>query len=353
MVKVLIVDDSSVELEFLDYLLSSDPVIKVIGKAKDGEEAIKFLNNTKPDVITMDIHMPNLDGYETTKYIMGTNPVPIVIVSASSGTDVDKTYKAIQAGALAFVEKPVGFDNKDFEKLKNNFVQTVKLMSEVKLVKRRYKRGEDLITGTSYNDNINGLIKKYYTLIVIGVSTGGPATLQTMLSKLPKDFSIPIIIVQHIASGFLTGLIDWLSNCTMLNYRIPTHNEIIQNGYVYFAPDDFNIGITNKNRIVLSKDEIESGLRPSVSYLFRSAAQNIGEHAIGIIMTGMGKDGAAELKLIRDKGGLTIAQDKESSIVFGMPNEAISLNAAQYILPPERIASLLIQIDNNNKEVNI
>src|SRR3989339_677470 len=347
MIKVLIVDDSAVEMEFLDFMLSTHSDIKVIGKAKDGEEAIQSLAHTKPDVITMDIHMPKMDGYETTKIIMETNPVPIVIVSASSGKEVDKTYKAIQAGALAFVEKPVGFDHPDFDKVKNNLIETVKLMSVVKVVKRRFKPEVETKPSASSANNFKGLMQKDYSIIVIGVSTGGPAVLQELLSKLPKNFSIPIIIVQHIASGFLPGLIDWLSDCTLLNYKVPAQNEVIQQGYVYFAPDDYNIGITNNNSIVLSNDEMENGLRPSVSYLFRSTANTIGEKAIGIIMTGMGKDGAAELKLMRDKGALTIAQDKESSIVFGMPKESIKLDAAQYILPPERIASLLIRLDRN------
>ncbi|MCL5991915.1 MAG: chemotaxis-specific protein-glutamate methyltransferase CheB [Bacteroidetes bacterium] len=348
MIKVLIVDDSAVEIEFLDYMLGSDSDIKVIGKVRDGEDAIQFLTHTKPDVITMDIHMPNMDGYEATKIIMETNPVPIVIVSASSGKDVDKTYKAIQAGALAFVEKPVGFSHPDFDIVKNNLIQTVKLMSEVKVVKRRFRADTENKSQVAVLNNFIGLQPKEYSVIVIGVSTGGPVVLQTLLSRLPENFSIPIIIVQHIASGFLSGLTEWLSGTTSLKYKVPENNEVIKEGYVYFAPDDYNIGISGNNRIVLSKDEMENGLRPSISYLFRSAANNYADKTIGIILTGMGKDGAAELKLMRDKGALTIAQDKESSIVFGMPNEAIKLNAAQYILQPEKIASLLIKLEAEN-----
>ena len=351
MIKVLIVDDSKVEIEFLDFMLSSDPDIRVIGKTVDGEEAIKFIEHTKPDVIAMDIHMPNMDGYEATKIIMETNPVPIVIVSASSGKEVDKAYRAIAAGALAFVDKPVGFDNPDFIKIKANLIQTVKLMSEVKVVKRRFRNIEEIkLVKPEINYN-NGLLQKDYSLIVIGVSTGGPAVLQSILSCLPKDFPIPIIIVQHIAEGFLPGMIEWLSNSTFLKYKIPENDEIIEKGIVYFAPDYFNIGVSSKNRIILSKDSIENGLRPSVSYLFRSASQNFTDKLIGIILTGMGKDGAEELKMIKNNGGLTIAQDKNTSVVFGMPQEAIRLNAAMYILPPERIASLLIKIASGNKEI--
>ncbi|TAL70518.1 MAG: chemotaxis-specific protein-glutamate methyltransferase CheB [Bacteroidetes bacterium] len=348
MIKVLIVDDSEVELEFLDFMLSSDSDIKIIGKVKDGTEAIDFLVHTKPDVITMDIHMPKMDGYEATKIIMETNPVPIVIVSASSGTEVDKTYEAISAGALAFVEKPVGFDHPNFEKVKIQLIQTIKLMSEVKVVKRRFKLMEELKSSKPVTNHFGGLVPKEYSMIVIGVSTGGPAVLQSILSKLPENFSIPIIIVQHITTGFLPGLTEWLSTSTPLKYKIPQNNDVIEQGFVYFAPDDFHLGIARDNRIILSKQEMENGLRPSVSYLFRTAANIIRENLIGIILTGMGKDGAAELKLIRDNGGLTIAQDKDTSIVFGMPQEAIKLNAAQYILPPERIASLLIKLASKN-----
>jgi two-component system chemotaxis response regulator CheB len=349
MVTVLLVDDSEVELEFLQYLLESDPEFNIIGKAKNGEEAIEFLSQKKPDVITMDVHMPKMDGYEATKKIMEINPVPIVIVSGSTSSDVDKTYKAISAGALAFVQKPVSFDHPDFDKVKTHLIQTVKSMSEVKVVKRwtgNKLEDKSLVSKPFIADNYSN---REFSIVVIGVSTGGPAALNSLLSKLPKNFPIPVVIVQHIAAGFLNGLVEWLSKSTELNYMISADDEILRPGFVYFAPDDYQLAFSKSHRVKLTKDEPENGLRPSISFTFRSAANTYKEKAVGILLTGMGKDGATELKLMKDFGALTIAQDKESSVVFGMPNEAIKLDAATHILPPEKIATLLSVLNIKNQ----
>jgi len=345
MVKVLIVEDSPVQQALLGHILSSDPNVNVIGTAGDGVEALNFLERQKPDIVTMDLNMPKMSGLEATRRIMETYPVPIVIVSASwDPQEVATTFRAIEAGALTGVEKPRGIGHKNFETTAQQLIQTVKLMSEVKVVRRwphfqaapPYPHTQPLGEFRHWNADIR--------LVVIGASTGGPPVLQTILSRLPKDFSVPILIVQHITTGFLLGLTEWLGHASGFPVCVPAHGDFLRSGHVYLAPDGFHLGVMQGNRALLSQTQLENNLRPSVSYLFRSVADQLGPQAVGVLLTGMGRDGAAELKLMRDKGAFTVAQDKESSVVHGMPGEAIQLDAAIQVLPPEKIAEVLIKL---------
>jgi two-component system chemotaxis response regulator CheB len=343
MIKVLVVDDSPVICEFLVHILSSDPMMQVIGTASDGEEAVEAVMRLKPDIVTMDIHMPKMDGWEATRRIMKTQPTPIVIVSGSSTVkEVTTAFRALEGGALAVVPRPKGISDPEYETTARELIQTVKLMSEVKVVRRwpRLIKEPVPLTPVEKIKSAPAEVK----VVAIGSSTGGPVVLQTILSLLPKEFPAPVLIVQHVASGFISGFAEWLANSSPLPVRVAVDNERLMPGHVYLAPDGFHMGVSAGNRIMLSKGEPEKGLRPSVSYLFRSVAQVFGRNAIGVLLTGMGRDGAEELKLMKDKGAITIAQDKESSIVHGMPGEAISLGAATYVLPPERIASALATI---------
>jgi two-component system chemotaxis response regulator CheB len=186
-------------------------------------------------------------------------------------------------------------------------------------------------------------------LVAIGASTGGPQVLQTILASLPEDFAVPILIVQHIAAGFSVGLVDWLVQSSKLPVHLPTHGELVLPGHVYVAPDELQMAISKQGRVYLRADEPENGLRPSVSYLFRSVAQAYGPSAVGVLLTGMGKDGAWELKLMKEQGALTIAQDRSSSVVHGMPGEAIRLGGASYVLSPEKIHMTLASLATHNR----
>jgi two-component system chemotaxis response regulator CheB len=184
-------------------------------------------------------------------------------------------------------------------------------------------------------------------IVAIGSSTGGPAVLQTVLSHLQKNFSAPLVIAQHIAPGFLDGLAKWLGQTTGLVIHIATAGQRLLPGHAYLAPDGFHMGVERDGTIFLSKDAPEHAMRPAVSYLFRSVANSFGKHAIGVLLTGMGRDGAQELKLLRDSGATTIAQDEETSVVFGMPGEAVKLGGATHVLPPEKIAETLNSLVEN------
>ncbi len=345
MIKVLIVEDSLVSQELLIHILTSDPEIRVVGVARNGQEAIEAVKVLKPDIITMDIHMPGIDGFEATRQIMAKNPTPIIIVTGSLvSTEVSMAFEAVEAGALAVVHRPPGIGNPEHEIAVKELLQNVRLMSEIKVVTRTGYTLKSL--QTTFYPSVSALMPfPQIKLVAIGTSTGGPLTLQKILVDLPKDFLLPILIVQHIAYGFVNGFVEWLSGVCPLPMHIAANGEIVLPGHVYVAPDGFHLGIDSRLKVILSESAPENGVRPSVSYLFRSVVNALGANAVGILLTGMGRDGSQELKLMRDTGAITIAQDEESSVVFGMPGEAIKLGAATYILSPEKIAVMLAQLD--------
>ncbi len=349
MIKVLVVEDSPVVREFLVYILGADPGIEVIGTANDGEQAIEAVARKRPDVITMDIHMPKLDGLEATRRIMETHPTPIVIVSGSTDPrEVATTFRAMEAGAVAVLRRPAGIGHPDHEASAGELVQTVKLMSEVKVIKRWPKAGrqpEVPRPAEAHRAQVETKVK----VIAIGASTGGPPVLQTILAALPVNFLVPILIVQHMAAGFTQGFVQWLAQTSSLPVHLAAHDEPIRPGHVYVAPDEFQMRVERGGKIVLTQDEPENGLRPSVSYLLRSVAEVYGRDAVAGLLSGMGRDGAEELKLLKEKGALTFAQDKASSVVHGMPGAAIMLDAATLVLPPEKIAATLASLAQDRK----
>ncbi|MHB0972396.1 MAG: chemotaxis-specific protein-glutamate methyltransferase CheB [Thermoanaerobaculia bacterium] len=349
MIKVLVVDDSPVTREFLVHILGADPAIQVVGTANDGEEALETVERLRPDVITMDIHMPKVDGLEATRRIMETYPTPIVIVSGSTDPhEVATTFRAMEAGALAVLRRPAGIGHPDHEATARELVRTVKLMSEVRVV-RRWPRVRREIPVPGPPEPVVGLTPAGVRVVAIGASTGGPPVVQTILRGLPTDFPAPVLIVQHMAAGFTAGFIEWLAQSSRLPVHLAMHGETMLPGHVYVAPDGLQMKVERGGTIVLARDEPENGLCPSVSYLFRSLAEVYGGRAVAGLLTGMGRDGAEELKLLRGKGAVTFAQDKESSVVHGMPGEAIKLDAATLVLPPEKIAAVLTSLANRGK----
>ncbi len=349
-IKVLVVEDSAVVREFLVHILGADPGIEVIGTANDGEQALAAVARQRPDVITMDIHMPRLDGLEATRRIMETHPTPIVIVSGSTDRrEVATTFRAMEAGAVAVLRRPAGIGHPDHEATAGELLQTVKLMSEVREVRRWPRAGRQ--PEAARPAEANGVqIEAKVKVIAIGASTGGPPVLQTILAALPQDFPVPVLIVQHMAAGFTQGFVQWLAQTSSLPIHLAAHDETIRPGHEYVAPDECQVRVERGGTIVLKKDEPENGLRPSVSYLLRSVAEVYGRDAVAGLLTGMGRDGAEELKLLRDKGAVTFAQDKDSSVVHGMPGAAIKLDAATLVLSPEKITATLASLAKDRKQ---
>ena len=354
MIKVLVVEDSLVAQKFLVHVLSSDPKIQVVGTVSDGVDAVAAVRRTNPDVITMDIHMPRMNGYEATRAIMQMVPTPIVIVSASTGVvDATSSFRALDAGALAAVLRPRGIGNPHHAGDVQDLLRTIKAMSEVRVV-RRFNRGqrneEANVALASPSRAANGRTPGHIEIVVIGASTGGPPVLSRILSRMPPGLAAPILIVQHIAPGFGQGFVRWLNTVSCLPVHSGEHAQIAMPGHVYVAPDGVHMGVTHSRRILISDQPPDYGLRPSAAHLFRSVGQRMAPHALGILLTGMGKDGSAELADLRARGGQTVAQDEASSVVHGMPGEAIRLGGANFILDPESIADKIIELVGEEKE---
>ncbi len=353
-INALIVDDSAVAREFLAHIFSGAG-INVIGAVSSGEAAVAFVKRRRPDIITMDIYMPGMDGIETTRHIMETNPVPIVIVSGNwDPREVETTFRAIEAGALAVVRRPYGAGHPEHGATVSELVRTVRLMSEIKVVRRWPRPGAGGQKKTFSAPN--GLSPAPHALpeqalsdkerdirfIVIGASAGGPPVLQKILGGLAGNFPFPLLIVQHMSPGFLSGMLNWLGQTSRVPLRIAKDGEAALSGTAYFAPDGFQMGLNGDGTIFLKNGQPEHGAKPSVSYLFRCVAENSSRGAaIAVLLTGMGVDGAAELKLLRDNGSVTIVQDRESSAVYGMAEAAVRLDAATLVLPPEQITATL------------
>lgn len=349
MIKVLIVDDSKTVRDLLQVVLESDDELKVIGTVASGEQALALLASSKPDIITMDLHMPGMSGLLVTRKIMSQSPIPIVIVTADSSSAL-QSFKLIEAGAVAVHETPPAPGSPGHQQAVDRLIKTLKSLSGVKLVKRNYRPAETAEESQSAH-SIPFHEGRECKIVVLGASTGGPQTIKQILDELPGEFAFPIVVAQHISSGFLPGFASWLNESSKIRAQIAHEGAELQAGNLYLAPDNMHTGLSSERTIFLSNADKEYGLRPSVSFLFKSAAQ-LGNKVVAILLTGMGRDGGSELGLIKNAGGLTIAQDKESSIVFGMPAEAIKLGNAQYILPPSQIAQILKNLPGASRKVS-
>ena len=343
MTTVLIVDDSRSVRDYLEHLIGSDPELQIIGKVDNGRQALEFLARQRPDVITMDIQMPEMDGFETTRRIMETNPTPIVIISSLwSPGEVARTFQAMEAGAVSILQKPVGIAQPGHADSREELLASIRQAAAAK-VRRLRSLFRDAPQPASRAPASDGTTQSIQ-VVAVGASTGGPPAIQQLLATLPPTFPAPILIVQHIASGFTSGFVDWLGGTTRLPVRLAEDGQPLLPGQVYVAPEGTHLLFGPRGTAQLSNAPPEHAMRPAVSPLFRSVAQTRGRNGVGILLTGMGRDGAAELKLIRDAGGVTFAQDQATSVIHGMPGEAIKLDACTHILPPQEIAAMLINL---------
>lgn len=341
MIRVLLVEDSAVQREFLRFILEESGKFEVVGVAVDGEDGVAQAERLRPDIVLMDCHMPKLDGIAATRMIMKRCPMPIVIASANSGNgDVQLSFEAIRSGALAVVGKPPGIASPDFEQGAAELVRTLELMSEVEVVRRWESRAPQAAGPTAARAAAPAADSRTVRAIAIVGSTGAPGVIAEILTGIAAPATPPVLIVQHISAGFIAGFAQWLAR-SGLNVQIAQAGVRLLPGQAYVAPDDAQLAIDARGTIVLDGSaEPESGFRPSGSVLLRSVAQRFGRDAIGIVLTGMGRDGAAGLAELRAAGGVTVAQDEESSVVFGMPREAIAAGA-EHVLSPEGIVQLI------------
>lgn len=342
MIRVLIVEDSAVQREFLAYLLEEAGDFQVVGVATDGSEAVGEVARLQPDIVLMDCNMPGLDGVEATKLIMQRCPTPIVLATASlDARRVEPTFDAIKQGALALVEKPTALGTPAHHALVAHLLRMLRLMAEVKVV-RRWPQRQTVRQPPAVPPT--AAVGDPLDVIALAGSTGAPGVIADILAPLEAARTLPILIVQHLAQGFLDGLVHWLDGRTALSVEVARHDVMVEAGRVFVAPDDRHLGITRTGRIHLGDEPPEEGFRPSATHLFRSVAKAYGPRSLGILLSGMGRDGAAGLQAICKAGGLTVAQDQASCVVFGMPGEAVRLGAARRVLSPPAIAQLIMSL---------
>jgi two-component system, chemotaxis family, protein-glutamate methylesterase/glutaminase len=333
MTRVLLAEDSLTQRELLGAVLSSDPEIEVVARAANGREAVELCNRTRPDVVVMDIRMPELDGFEATKRIMASVPTPIVIISHHYDVrEVTVAMQALRAGALAVLSKPVDPRAENFPEQSSQLLRTVKAISQVRLPAPTRQPSEKARA-----------TRQQARAIAIAASTGGPPALHRIFAELPAGFPVPILLVQHISRGFCDGFASWLNSVATIRVKVAEHGERLVGGVAYLAPDDVHLRVA-AGLIELSPTEPVNGFRPSATLLFRSMARAFGAAGAAVVLTGMGEDGVEGLRDLRSAGGHVIAQNEESSVVFGMPRAVIAAGLADEVLPLSTIPARLIEI---------
>ncbi|MBF0539296.1 MAG: chemotaxis-specific protein-glutamate methyltransferase CheB [Nitrospirae bacterium] len=340
-IRVFLIDDSQIALAVLKRMLAYDPDIEVVGAFTNAAEALRLIPTLSPDVICTDLHMPGMDGLVFTRTVMERFPLPILVISVSVQEHQTHTiFELLDNGAIDVFPKPKGILDGEFEKQARELTSKVKILSGVVAFTRHKKRPQAYSKAErlpiAVIDNPHQV-----RMVAIGASTGGPQVLHNIFRNLPADFPAPIVCVQHISEGFLDGFIDWLAQeCALKIVKAP-HGLPPIPGNIYFPQEGFQLEVDNLGRFNCINRAGHEGHCPSVTLTFRSVAQYYGKTSVGIILTGMGRDGADGILDIARAGGITIAQDEQSCVVFGMPRQAIELGAIRCVLPADDIAAVL------------
>jgi two-component system, chemotaxis family, protein-glutamate methylesterase/glutaminase len=346
--RVLIVDDSAFMRKVLETILNSDDQLQVVGQAKDGREAVTLAESLKPDVITMDINMPHVDGLQATAQIMTTNPRPIVIVSSESREGAASTLKALELGAIEFVAKPSSGIDLDMQSVKEDLLRKVRMSAKVRVVRTASRLASTLqaVANTPANpgprvaqrSQPTALVDQRFPIVVLGASTGGPATVMRLAPGFTRDFPAAVFLVQHMPATFTTQYAAQLAEFTSIRVKEAEPNESVQPGTLYICPGAQHLRITPTGRIQLDATSGRiNGYLPNIDVTMETAASYAGAMTIGVVLTGMGNDGAAGAKAIQNAGGLVIAQDEATSVIFGMPAEAIKAASVEQVLPLDDI----------------
>lgn len=341
-IKVLLVDDSPTARLILSQMVNSAPDMKLVGQAVDGLQAVQMVTELSPDIILMDVTMPRMDGLEATREIMNVKPTPIIVISATAeANETSLAFEAVNAGALQVLQKPGGPQSPNYDTYVKGLLDTLRAMSDVRVI-RHVKSGRSTASGRGEAPSVPTRTAQI-ELIAIVSSTGGPQALGEIIKTLPANFSLPVVIVQHIAPDFVTPLVDWLSTLSRLPVRVAQPGAHPLPGTIYIAPGSKHLVLTRDRRFELSDTPANLLHMPSGDVLLESVARSYGPRGVGVVLTGMGADGARGLRAMYDEGAMTIAQNEASCIVFGMPQQAIALGAARLTLPPTEIGRVLQQ----------
>ncbi|MCX8153322.1 MAG: chemotaxis response regulator protein-glutamate methylesterase [Candidatus Bathyarchaeota archaeon] len=331
-IKILVVDDSLLMQKVLVDLLQSDPQLTVIGTARDGEEALSKIALLKPDVITLDIEMPKMNGLTAVRKIMETNPLPVVMVSALTQREAQLTLKALEFGAVDYVPKPSGPISLNMDTVKDELITKVKTAASANVRREKPKMAEISTTKAGCSEKI----------ILIAASTGGPAAVSYVLRNIPEN-SPPILVVQHMKRGMTKLFAKMLDQECKIEVKEAEDGDLIREGLAMIAPGGLHMTVTKNGRIKLVEDPPVNYVRPSADIMMKSAAKVYGSKNIGVVLTGIGADGAEGIAAIKKKGGLTIAQDEKTCVVFGMPSAAIKTGCVDFVLPLDYIPKLLVR----------
>lgn len=342
-IRVVIADDSPLAREMLRETLSRDGDIEIIGEASNGREAVELARQLAPQLITMDLTMPVMDGLSAIEEIMHTKGVPILVISDRS--DAQTAYQALEVGALEVMPKPT-LAEADTEHL----LERVRLLAGVAVITRLRRR---VSSAPSVKPTLNATCSSTLNtrnaangrhIVAIASSTGGPQALARLLSKLPANFSAPVVIAQHISHGFIDGMAQWLASLCPMPVSVARHGEQLRPGCIYLSPSEHNLSITDYHRCQLQPSPANALYHPSCDTLLGSAAKVYGAGAIGVILTGMGRDGVQGMRAIQLSGGTTLAQDEASSVIYGMNQEAVNAGVIQHIVALEELASRIMSI---------
>lgn len=329
-VRVVIAEDSTTARALLVSICDSDPGITVVGEASDGEEAVRLTKQLRPSIVLMDIYMPVLDGLEATKQIMREQPTPILMVTAGARPgDVEIGLSALRFGALSVLPKPTAVTAPGFDKAARHLVAMVKALSDVKVIRRRVYEPPTATRAPH----------RHRRVVAVAASTGGPPALCQFLQELSPALPVPVVVVQHIVEGFLPGLVAWLRNEVPFRVVEASDGQPLEAGSVYLAPDGYHLRVEKDLHARLARTQPVSGFRPSATVLFSSVAETVGAAGIGVVLTGMGDDGLHGARALHAAGGLVFAQDKETSVVHGMPRVVAEAGLADVVGPVGRLAA--------------
>lgn len=346
-VRVLVVEDSLVVRILLTHIIARDARLELAGAVESGEAALAAIETMRPDVISMDIRLPGIDGLETTRRIMASRPTPIVVIADSvEDASLKISMNALRAGALSVVEKPVATTNDSYEAIAGQICTQLRIMAAVPVIRRRPIGAEWSARKAAPAAELPILSDTEATpsVLAVAASTGGPPALARVIGGLTADFPLPVLLVQHMGAAFMDGFASWLDGVVPLSVGVARDGQTMQAGNVYVAPGDRHLELGPNGTLRVSDAAPVGGQRPAATVLFRSVARQAGPQGIGVLLTGMGEDGAQGLLDMRKAGAATVAEHESSAVVYGMPAAAVRLNAASRVLPVDQVAPHLLRL---------
>ncbi|WP_019375719.1 protein-glutamate methylesterase/protein-glutamine glutaminase [Virgibacillus halodenitrificans] len=343
-IRVLVVDDSAFMRKVITDILESDDRISVIGTARNGEDGIKKINQLQPDVVTLDIQMPVMDGMTALQEIMKKSPLPVIMLSSLTSEGTSKTIEAISNGAVDFITKPSGSISMDMDKVQAELIKKVVTAAEIKLPKvGQFIKQPKITLGSQHQRDLK-------TIVAIGTSTGGPRALQHVLTKLPGDLPASILIVQHMPAGFTKSLAERLNSLCAIHVKEASDGESLRESTVYIAPGNYHMKV-NGTRIQLTQDEPVHGHRPAVDTLFNSLAKSRHYNKFAVILTGMGSDGSNGIRSLKreDPNTIVLSEAEDSAVVYGMPFAAVKTKLVDHVIPLQEMGPTISTFVLGNK----